>query len=259
MAEQSNRGPPRVQNSDWVVGTLLEHGPAKYQFNDDNSLSYFAKIRTSESEQGARRRVQEAEQDARPIDGRGAQRTRTPDDGGIQTLWGTDLKRAIEQSKSGVKVGQVVAARVLRNERVHFAANSKVPLKDQQSAYRKVFEVETPSFVKQRHQFARRMNETSQGARRQGIDTPEAFALYLIHDGARRLAEQWYPNAEDQQKFLARVRNFFEVSPDRLTVIAETVAKLNQQKSTPAAKRPPQQPEAAAAARERNRDAPVRE
>ena len=67
--------------------------------------------------------------------------------------------------------------------------------------------------------------------RRSGVDDPEGFALYLIHDGARRLAEQRFANAEDQQKFLARVRRFFESSPEREVLIAKTVERIKQQRA----------------------------
>lgn len=125
--------------------------------------------------------------------------------------------------------------------RFQFAANSPVPLEKQQNAYKKRFEVERPQFVKRRVQFARRANETYQGARREGVHCPEAFALYLIHDGARRLAQIQYPDPADQQRFLARVRNFFEVSPDREAVIARAVANLNAKRQS----RQPPDPEAA--------------
>jgi hypothetical protein len=134
-----------------------------------------------------------------------------------------------------------------------------VPPDRQQNAYRKRFEVERPQFVKRRVQFARRANETYQGARREGVDSPEAFALYLIHDGARRLAQIQYPDPADQQRFLARVRNFFEVSPDREAVIARAVANLGAKGTLTAAQRekPPQQKQPAAGAP--RREPPVRE
>ncbi len=95
--------------------------------------------------------------------------------------------------------------------------------------YRNRWEVETPQFVAQRQRFARAVNDSYQTGRRSGVDDPESFALYLIHDGARRLAEERFANVEDQQKFLARVRNFFEASPEREALIAKTVERLKQQ------------------------------
>ena len=106
----------------------------------------------------------------------------------MRILWGTDLKRAIEESKSHVKVGQIVAARIVRRERLYLESHAKTRGEDRKNSYRNRWEVETPQFVAQRQKFARAVNDSYQGARRSGIDDPESFALYLIHDGARRLA-----------------------------------------------------------------------
>lgn len=230
---------PRVRDNDWVVGELLAHGEANYRFDEFASRSYFVRIRTQETEHGARRRNQEADNAGRGIDGRDERRPWSPDDGGVRILWGTDLKRAVEESKSQVKIGQIVAARVVKREQLYFESKGKAPGKDSPASYRNRWEVETPQFVAQRQKFARAVNDSYQGARRRGIDHPENFALYLIHDGARRLAEQRFPNAEDQQKFLARVRNFFEASPEREALIAKTVERLNQQRAAAKTNRDP--------------------
>ena len=76
---------PRIRDNDWVVGHLVEHGPAKYQFEPSASLSYYVKLRTR-------------------------------DEAGERVLWGADLKRAIRESKARVKIGQVVAARLVGRE-----------------------------------------------------------------------------------------------------------------------------------------------
>jgi hypothetical protein len=221
---------PRVRDNDWIVGELLAYGEAKYRFDELASPSYYVRLRTAENEQGARRRAEEADTRGHGIDGRDERRPWSPDDGGVRILWGADLKRAIAESKSHVKVGQIVAARIARRERLYLEPNRKAPT-GSQPRYRNLWEVETPQFVAQRQRFARAVNDSYQGARRRGADDPESVALYLIHDGARRLAEQRFANAEDQQKFLARVRHFFETSPERETLIAKTVERLNQQRA----------------------------
>jgi hypothetical protein len=229
----SQPGPsaPRVYDSRWQVGTLLAHGPAPYAHDSNNSMSYFVRLRISESEEGARRRIQQADQEARPIDGRTPERRQTPEQGGVRTLWGTDLKRAIAQSKSHIKVGEVVAVRVVRNDPIGSVKNEKTG--QSAPAYKKRFEVERPEFVLRRTQFARRVNETYQGARRAGVEGEEAFARYLIQDGAHRLAQVMYPDEADRQRFLRRVENFFEVSPDREAVIASVVSRINAQRQRP--------------------------
>jgi hypothetical protein len=242
MPESSEGRPsplPRVRDNDWVVGELLGHGEANYRFDDLASPSYFIRLRTQETEAGARRRSETADRAGREIDGRVEQRPWSPDDGGVRVLWGTDLRRAIEESKSHVRVGQVVAARVVSRERLYYESRNKASGQERPASYRNRWEVETPQFVAQRQKFARAVNESYQGARRLGIDDPEGFALYLIHDGARRLAEQRFANAEDQQKFLSRVRNFFEASPEREALIAKAVERLNQQKAAKTRGEPP--------------------
>jgi len=57
-----------------LVGQLLEHGPAPYQFNNDNSNSYFIKLKTREGE---------------------------------RTVWGAELASALKES--GVSEGQVLS------------------------------------------------------------------------------------------------------------------------------------------------------
>jgi len=233
MAESPNSGAnplPRVRDNDWIVGELLAHGEANYRFEELGSRSYFVRLRTQETEEGARRRIDEADRLRPGIDGRDDRRPRSPDDGGVRILWGSDLKRAIEESKSQVKVGQIVAARIVRRERLYLESQQKRPA-GADPTYRNRWEVETPQFVAQRQKFARAVNDSYQGARRSGVDDPESFALYLIHDGARRLALRRFANPEDQQKFLSRVRNFFEASPEREALIAKTVERIRQQRA----------------------------
>ena len=216
MADSPNSGVgplPRVRDNDWIVGELLSHGEANYRFEELGSRSYFVRLRTQETEEGARRRTEEADRRSPGIDGRDERRPVSPDDGGVRILWGSDLKRAIEESKSHVKVGQIVAARIVRRERLYLESHQKRP-GGGEPRYRNRWEVETPPFVAQRQKFARAVNDSCQSGRRSGVDDPESIALYLIHDGAWRLAEQRFANAEDQQKFLSRVRNFFEASPN---------------------------------------------
>ena len=140
-------------------------------------------------------------------------------------------------------MGQIVAARIVARERLYPESQAKTRGEDRKNSYRNRWEVETPQFVARRHKFARAVNESYQGARRSGIDDAESLALYLIHDGARRLAEQRFANPEDQQKFLSRVRHFFEASPEREALIAKTVERLNRQRVDTTSREAPQERE----------------
>ena len=152
MASSPNNGPsalPRVRDNDWIVGEFLSHGEANYRFEELGSRSYFVRLRTQETEQGARRRTEEADRSRPAIDGRDERRPCSPDDGGVRILWGSDLKRAIDESKSQVKVGQIVAARIVRRERLYLESHQKRP-GGAEPTYRNRWEVETPQFVAQR-------------------------------------------------------------------------------------------------------------
>src|SRR6202051_2241689 len=92
----SGAGPlPRVRDNDWIVGELLSHGEANYRFEELGSRSYFVRLRTQETEEGARRRTEEADRLSPGIDGRDDRRPRSPDDGGVRILWGCGLRRAL--------------------------------------------------------------------------------------------------------------------------------------------------------------------
>src|SRR5262249_26032488 len=87
--------------------------------------------------------------------------------------------------------------------------------------------VETPRYIEQRRNFARQINESYRGASEQGINDPEGVAMYLIHDGAERLAKIRYRNPEDQQKFLNRLREILKI-PNELEAVIKAVAERIQ-------------------------------
>src|SRR5437016_1666009 len=90
---------PRVRENAWVEGVLVAHGAAPYDFDSDNASSYFARLRLSEGERAARRHIEDADQSARPIDGRSPDRREDPEEEGTRVFWGKDLQRAIRDSK----------------------------------------------------------------------------------------------------------------------------------------------------------------
>ncbi len=193
--------PPRIRDNDWVVGHLVEHGPAKYQFEDSNSLSYYMKLRTR-------------------------------DEAGERILWGADLKRAVRESKSRVKVGQVVAARLVGREAL---APRGTPDPDIPQ-YRNRWEVETPQFVAQRVATAKKILEDPVKARRDGAAHPELAGLYLALRGAELIAKHRYPDVKDQERFVTRVRETLAQHPENAPVLKE-MAKQTQGKARESAAR----------------------
>jgi hypothetical protein len=212
---------PRLRDEGWMLGTLVGHGAAPYQHEPENSNSYYIRIRALETETGARRSALAADESARPIDGRSTQRTDPRESGGIRIAWGWDIKRAIEESKSRVKIGDTVGVRRVGRETVDIP-NSK----DTEPRYKNRWEVETVQFINQRHINARKVNEDYRAARQSGIDDPAARALYLIHAHTEKLAALRYPDPEDQKRFIEGVRRALEQSPEREALIGRIAQKV---------------------------------
>jgi hypothetical protein len=221
---------PRVQDEGWLVGKLLAHGRARYKADPEAAMSYFIRVQTLETEQGARRAREQAQEAARPVDGRTPYAAAPLQAGGVIERWGMDLERAIRESKSAVAVGKTIAAKIISREPLVSEDLPNSPRRGR-TGYWNRWEVETVQFVAQRHRFARAVNENFRNARREGIEGGEALALYFIHQGAERLATARYPNPEDRQAFLARLKNFLDVSPERETVIAGAVRRIQARKA----------------------------
>jgi hypothetical protein len=75
----------RLYAGDWLGGRLLAHGKAPYRFEPENRESYYVRLQTAE---------------------------------GRQVLWGTDLERAMRESKSHAKVGDAVGVRIVSREKL---------------------------------------------------------------------------------------------------------------------------------------------
>ena len=82
---------PREATIKPAQGVLLEHGPAPYNWDPQESASYYVKLRT--------------------------------DAGNERTIWGTDLGRAL--AKSGAATGQRISLAVTDNQRVEVQANQR--------------------------------------------------------------------------------------------------------------------------------------
>jgi hypothetical protein len=178
-------------------------------------------LETMETEQGAARRQAQEAAAAQPVDGRVSVPESSFHHGGEIERWGKDLGRAIRESKSRVQIGQIVAARILAAVPIESNPQSRST-----PTYWNRWEVETVQYVAQRTRFARAVNENRRHAREDGVEGKEALALYLIHEGAERLAAARYPHAQDRAAFVERVRDFFAVSPDRVELIARAVQQL---------------------------------
>lgn len=175
----SKPGPPKRFLSDGrlIVGRLEAHGPAKYQFRADQSPSYFLKVVTNR---------------------------------GVRILWGTDLARAMAESRTQPQVGSTVGVRrtgydtFAIPERSRDAAGQLV--ETDRLVKRNRWMVESAQFFAERAQLARRVRETHADAREATKSHPELVSTFLSLRGAEAIAERRIANPRDRERFLALVR-----------------------------------------------------
>jgi hypothetical protein len=224
---------PRLRDEGWTVGELVGHGEAPYQNDPQNSNSYYIRIRAQETEAGARRAALTADESSRPMDGRSREQGDARQGAGIHIAWGTGLRRAIKQSKSHAKIRDVVGVRRVGRDPVYDKAGKVIP-----NRYETRWEVETVQFIQQRHSNARKVIEDYRAARQDGIDDPEARAIYFIQSNAEKLAALRYPNPEDQKRFIEGVSRALERPASRESLIASVAQRLQAKKPLTVAAEP---------------------
>jgi putative DNA primase/helicase len=161
-----------------IVGRLVEHGPARYQFREDQALSYFMKLQT---ERGSR------------------------------VLWGKDLPRALTSSQTKVAVGDVVGARRVGRESVTVLnqqrdAEGRVVSRHEQQAHRNQWVVEKTRFFTERARVARQLRDGQLDARETLRVAPELKDTFTTLHAAAELAAAKIQHPEDREKFMDLLR-----------------------------------------------------
>jgi hypothetical protein len=151
----------RLYAGDWLGGRLLAHGKAPYHFEQGNADSYFVRLQTSY---------------------------------GRQVLWGKDLERAVQESKSRVKEGDAVGVRIRHREKLEG---------DRRFNH---WEVEKAIFIVQQRRVAQEILENPITARRAGEHGATITGSYLLIRGAEMLAQVQYTNDADRKRFVDKVR-----------------------------------------------------
>jgi len=160
-----------------VVGRFEEHGRAPYQFRAWEEPSYFLKVLTNRGE---------------------------------RILWGKDLERAIAQSATQIKVGDLIGARRIGGEIVTITtrqrdADGRV-IEGTRPARRHRWVVEKTQFFAERAKLARRVREDQMDARKEVHRRPELVSTFLSLRGAEAIAERRIADPKDRERFLALVR-----------------------------------------------------
>jgi hypothetical protein len=195
-----------------IVGRLRAHGAAPYRFRADQDPSYFLKVLTVDGE---------------------------------RVLWGTDLKRALAESITQPKIGDVIAARRTFRETVTIIERDHAGgavAETRRLAYRNRWVVEKAAFLAERAKLARLVRNEHLDAHRAVKARPELISTYLSLRGAEDIAERRIKDPKDRERFLALVREALGNSvkkgePLPAVQIRPIQKKVDPKRSSPAARR----------------------
>lgn len=164
--QRSGRQSRRLREHELIIGRLLAHGRANYQFRVQNAESYYLKLGTSKGE---------------------------------RLLWGADLERALLTGETQPQLGERVGARRVGREAVAMRADGGV-------LYRTQWRVEVLPFFANRAQLARRLRDEQLDLRRELKAYPELKSAFVTLRAAEEIAAQRIRNPADREKFVALVK-----------------------------------------------------
>jgi hypothetical protein len=168
-------------------GELLAHGQEHYKRDPRAEMSYYVQV-----------------------DG--------PD--GMVELWGKDLQRALEQSKSGVRVGDRVVVRQTGQQGVtvwarEFDDAGNVVGKREKDTHRNAWSVEKEDFATDRAELARIVLDRNIPAERGAREHPQLVGTYFALKHAELFAKNLLETKEHQQQFVDALRERIAQSIER--------------------------------------------
>jgi putative DNA primase/helicase len=168
-------------------GELLAHGQEHYKRDPREEMSYYVQV-----------------------DG--------PD--GMVELWGKDLQRALEQSKSGVRVGDRVVVRQTGQQGVtvwarEFDDAGNVVGKREKDTHRNAWSVEKEDFATDRAELARIVLDRNVPAERGAREHPQLVGTYFALKHAELFAKNLLETKEHQQQFVDALRERIAQSIER--------------------------------------------
>lgn len=168
----------RRRGEELLIGRLIGHGRANYQFRVDEDPSYYIKLLTSR---------------------------------GPRTLWGKDLERALLESDTKPKTGDLVGARRAAREAVTVMAKERdaegrVVSQRERHAHRSLWVVEKVGFFAERARMARRVRDEQVDVREAIRAHPELRSAFLSVRAAEEFASQKIHNPADRVRFMELIR-----------------------------------------------------
>lgn len=176
--EGGSSGSSTRRGDELVVGRLVGHGAAPYQYRNEEGPSYFIKLLTST---------------------------------GHRTLWGKDLERALKEGVTRPKEGELIGAR----RQARHAVTLTQRIKDEQGqvissservAHRSVWQVEKVAYFAERARLAKRVREDQSYDKETIKKHPELRSSFLSVRAAEEFAKAKIANPADRERFMVLIR-----------------------------------------------------
>lgn len=164
--------------SELIVGRLVDHGPAPYQHKPKQQMSYYVRVET---------------------------------DHGDREIWGVDLERAFRQALSTPGVGDEVGVRAIGREAVtvsapKYDASGREVGREELDAHRNQWVVERKDFLDRRFRMADLFRNASVSAAEGVKQFPELEGSYLQLQIARAGVEQRAASREAREQVVDHFR-----------------------------------------------------
>jgi putative DNA primase/helicase len=168
----------RRRGEELLIGRLIGHGHANYQFRLEEDQSYYVKLLTSR---------------------------------GPRTIWGKDLERALRESETKPTTGDLVGARRAAREAVTVTvkerdAEGRVVSQRERHAHRALWVVEKVGFFAERARMARRVRDEQADVREAVRAHPELRSAFLSVRAAEEFATRKIKDPVDRGRFMELIR-----------------------------------------------------
>lgn len=167
---------PRSRPGRIITGRLQAYGRANYQFEANGSPSYYVKILSSR---------------------------------GLETLWGVDLERAVQQAQTQPKIGSIVGAQRVGSELVTLAGAAAARPR---TARRARWIVESVAYFAASIDRARREREAQLADQKALEERPELRSAFVSLPVAQKFADRNIADLHDRELFIERVKAVMALS-----------------------------------------------
>jgi putative DNA primase/helicase len=203
----------RRRGEELLIGRLIGHGQANYQFRLEEDQSYYVKLLTSR---------------------------------GPRTIWGKDLERALLESETKPKTGDLVGARRAAREAVTVTvkerdAEGRVVSQRERHAHRSLWVVEKVGFFAERARMARRVRDEQADVREAVRAHPELRSAFLSVRAAEEFATRKIKDPVDRGRFMELIRGAMAGSIQNGQPLPAVKLRTPSRSTTPATMPPKKQ------------------